>query len=50
MDLFDVIFVLGLLLLGAAVGLAWGWIGAIAYIGVVLLIVGLVGAVMRVRG
>jgi hypothetical protein len=50
MDLFDALFVAGLLLLGAAVGLAWGWIGAIAYIGVVLLIVGLVGAVLRVRG
>lgn len=50
MDLFDALFVLGLLLLGAAVALAWGWLAVLAYAGAILIVAGVTGAVMRVRG
>jgi len=43
-DVFDVLVLVGLVGLGVAAGLAWGWVAALAYGSAVVLIVGLVGA------
>jgi hypothetical protein len=43
-DLFDVLATVGLVLIGAAVWLAWGGAAALAYAGIVLVIVGVTGA------
>lgn len=46
-DLYDVLVVLGLLLVGLALWLAWGPVAVLAYAGTVLIVVGLVGAMAR---
>jgi uncharacterized membrane protein (Fun14 family) len=42
--IFDVLVILGLVGLGVALGLAWGWVSVLAYGSTVCLIVGIVGA------
>ena len=43
MDWFDGVAVLGVILLAVAIGLAVGFTGALAFVGVVLVVVGVVG-------
>lgn len=50
MDLFDGFVLAGVVLIAFAVGLAWGWLAVLAYVGTVLIVAGLVGAMSRVRG
>jgi len=47
---YDALVVIGLLLLGVALYLAVGLIAAVAYVGTVLIVVGVLGAWMRSRG
>lgn len=49
MDLFDWLVAVGLLLLGLAVGLAWGWLAVLAYVAVLLIVVGIAGSLFRTR-
>ena len=46
-DLFDILAVTGLILLGAAVAIVGGWVAVLAYAGVVLIVAGVVGAVFQ---
>lgn len=44
-DLFDVLVVLGLLLVGLALWMTWGPVAVLAYAGTVLIVAGLAGAI-----
>jgi len=48
LDIFDVLILLGLVILGLAIGLTWGWVSSLAYGGVVLVAAGAVGVLTRV--
>lgn len=49
MDLFDGLVLVGVLVLAVVVALVWGWLALLAYLGVVLIVAGMTGAVLRVR-
>ena len=44
MDRYDIITVIGLFLIGLSLFFAFGWVSALAYAGIALLIVGIMGA------
>jgi hypothetical protein len=50
MDAYDWLVVVGLILLGVALWLAWGWVAALAYAGTVLLAAGVMGAAIKQQG
>ncbi len=47
MDLFDWLVIVGIGILGLALWLVWGWVAVLAYVGVLAVVVGLVGAMLR---
>lgn len=47
MDLFDWLVIVGIGILGLALWLVWGWVAVLAYVGVLAMVVGLVGAILR---
>lgn len=44
LDVFDLLALAGVILVLVAVGLAWGWIAVLGFVGVVLVTVGIGGA------
>lgn len=46
-DVWDVLVLLGLVGLGVALFSAWGWLSVLAYVSVVLLVIGLIGAYVK---
>lgn len=47
MDLFDWLVIVGIVLLGIGLWLAWGWVAALGYAGMVLIVAGIVGGALR---
>lgn len=49
LDTGDLLTLAGVILVGLAVGLAWGWVGVLGFVGAVLVIVGVVSALVTNR-